>query len=1279
MTPKKVIKKSQIKEQRLDEFWPFFLGALGGTAAGATLGDYFLQKRKGDKNWSVGQSVDRNIERGKKVYKNITGTDDDEKSKKDDKDKSDTAKSAEPTDTDIVVPPGSYPWKDTPGIHGFPPGTKFKRDELYEKSLYKVLNKYKDFLDEKNEQPQKNAFELEVEKHFSDPHTRAAIMAKARQESGAKNIGELSYANNSNNHIRTVFKGNPAIEKLSDAELSSLKKNPVAFYDTAYGHLGGYKYRGRGPIQITGKANYARIDRDLGLNGALVKDPDLLLRDPALANAASIQYLKNAGLDKKAYTNQRDAHLDVIHAIGGPSYKPGSWRSNKVYAQLIKDEGLPPKQNNAQVSVPVNKSGSGTIAQRIRRAFGFDSDAPAAPPTASKVSPKEVPPAAPPTASKVPPKEVPPAAPPTASKVPPAKTADAAPGKDKEPDKTVAVSTATVGAEPIGPTHTKLISVPPGKNFYDIFDVDAYAKSADAKDLTKFLKPDSKQIAKEQVAYKKNHKYKNGFGSKQMRNKKVPEASLAIDNAIETGKNVAGATAVGSLASQMPRIPQPLKKLGAKVLPGANIAYQAADAAERYNKGDLLGAGIAGASMIPAVAIPGMIAQELRDVAKERGGWKNLGKDVLKSIEKQPYDPSFLPENTHMKRLTNLRLSVIKEELALKKCSMTEQQINERFFFYYDGKKTIFNEDGMVIGHVSRDGQISLTEGRLDPYLQGLKSVGSGLKTGWNWAAKNIPPAYQKGKEIVGKTADEIANLYQAGKGAATAVGRELVDIPTSAAQKLKTAYQDVRYGTGPGMSPAERASHISDIQTRTQVARIEKAEADLAAAEAKANAAKAKGLGKAEVKQAEAEVAKTRAEAENLKQQARQSKAAADVAASEVPFIGPRGKQMAKIGGGTGLTLGGVDVGLQYDPEIGSVPGGYEFGKGFKQLVTPPPAPTNETTLRKKYEKFQLSEQDAQDSKTIAQKIRRALGLDQPAPAPKPTPKIQSNAANWAYSIYTGKNKPEQVPDNLRAEVQGLLNKPPANWTKPAKPEPEPAPAPAKPEPADPAYTPGTPEYDARMEKLQIDAGDKWSRERQERSAQDGQDKPDQIQTGSDKVRRVQQKLRDAGYGDLLGKFGPEGTGVDGRWGKNTQAAYDAYMADKQARQELKIKSDPYQSLTAVKPSTAATPGSEDWLRKQTANTAQSQTETEPAKSETQSLSRGLERQQRRELYRQQDLDRLMKQANEPNEPEIDEPTSDDPIGDIIHKSNWKSQNPDIKGVFESDLKDILRLAGRR
>lgn len=200
----------------------------------------------------------------------------------------------------------------------------------------------------------KSSFEIEVEKNFADPYVRKAILAKARQESGGRNIGEMDWTSTSNKRLRAAF---PQFSKLDDTQLNNLKsQGNEVFLNAAYKNIGGYKYRGRGPIQITGKANYARIDKDLGLNGALVKDPDMLLRDPALANAASVQYLKNTGLHKKTFDNQRAAHQDVIYAIGGSLYAPGSKRGNQLLAQI---EKYGPDGGSTTVAGTTSFTGSG--------------------------------------------------------------------------------------------------------------------------------------------------------------------------------------------------------------------------------------------------------------------------------------------------------------------------------------------------------------------------------------------------------------------------------------------------------------------------------------------------------------------------------------------------------------------------------------------------------------------------------------------------------------------------------------------------------------------------------------------------------------------------------------------------------------------------------------------------------------------------------------------------------------------------------------------------------
>ena len=99
--------------------------------------------------------------------------------------------------------------------------------------------------------------------------------------------------------------------------------------------------------------------------------------------------------------------------------------------------------------------------------------------------------------------------------------------------------------------------------------------------------------------------------------------------------------------------------------------------------------------------------------------------------------------------------------------------------------------------------------------------------------------------------------------------------------------------------------------------------------------------------------------------------------------------------------------------------------------------------------------------------------------------------------------------------------------WLSGDKPAAEPAKPPAaeKPKPVKPADD-ISPEEERSQEQRLSAAGDK----RRQQQA-----------TGSDQVRAMQQKLAAAGYGKLLGA-----PGVDGKWGKRTQAAYDAYKADK-------------------------------------------------------------------------------------------------------------------------------------
>ena len=52
----------------------------------------------------------------------------------------------------------------------------------------------------------------------------------------------------------------------------------------------GYKYRGRGLIQLTGKANYVAFDRFLNANGEIVSNPDLVAKNKEYAVLTAFFY-----------------------------------------------------------------------------------------------------------------------------------------------------------------------------------------------------------------------------------------------------------------------------------------------------------------------------------------------------------------------------------------------------------------------------------------------------------------------------------------------------------------------------------------------------------------------------------------------------------------------------------------------------------------------------------------------------------------------------------------------------------------------------------------------------------------------------------------------------------------------------------------------------------------------------------------------------------------------------------------------------------------------------
>lgn len=167
----------------------------------------------------------------------------------------------------------------------------------------------------------------------------AAVLGNVAKESGMVPQEEnLNYAKTSNERIRAIF-GERASTK-SDTELEAIKKDPKQMGEMMYGagtKIGrgmgntepgdGFKYRGRGFIQLTGKSNYAAASKAIFGDNRLVENPDLA-NDPTVAAQISAWFTdkQGKGMAKKmgvdlASASQEDLNRVYTSAIAGREIK----------------------------------------------------------------------------------------------------------------------------------------------------------------------------------------------------------------------------------------------------------------------------------------------------------------------------------------------------------------------------------------------------------------------------------------------------------------------------------------------------------------------------------------------------------------------------------------------------------------------------------------------------------------------------------------------------------------------------------------------------------------------------------------------------------------------------------------------------------------------------------------------------------------------------------------------------------------------------------------------
>lgn len=149
------------------------------------------------------------------------------------------------------------------------------------------------------------------------PKDLAMFLAQVGHESSGLTKLEESLYYRSAERILAVFP--KTLRGWGAAEVQKLVRNPQRLANTVYALRGGngntlsgegWLYRGRGPIQISLKDNYADMQADTGL--PVLKNPDLLLTDKKIGAASAVWFWRKNVADGESLER-------VTRQINGPA------------------------------------------------------------------------------------------------------------------------------------------------------------------------------------------------------------------------------------------------------------------------------------------------------------------------------------------------------------------------------------------------------------------------------------------------------------------------------------------------------------------------------------------------------------------------------------------------------------------------------------------------------------------------------------------------------------------------------------------------------------------------------------------------------------------------------------------------------------------------------------------------------------------------------------------------------------------------------------------------
>lgn len=213
---------------------------------------------------------------------------------------------------------------------------------------------------------------------FTDPREIAMLLALTNYESGgySQTVENMKYS--SPERLVKMFKEVTSIEQARQL----IAGGEVAIANAVYGgakgaSLGnnapgdGYRYRGRGFNHLTGKANYAKYSRSLGID--LVNKPELLSTDPNVMAAVAVEFYKNSKQMQAIKTNGDFGY--AAKGLNGGNDLPGMDKRYSMYLSYLKQlESGSLKADEASaagVNTPDNAdTGAGGLYTPIPKASG---------------------------------------------------------------------------------------------------------------------------------------------------------------------------------------------------------------------------------------------------------------------------------------------------------------------------------------------------------------------------------------------------------------------------------------------------------------------------------------------------------------------------------------------------------------------------------------------------------------------------------------------------------------------------------------------------------------------------------------------------------------------------------------------------------------------------------------------------------------------------------------------------------------------------------------------